>query len=288
MNWRDTSVSEPALAAKTAPKVSTLMSTYNSETAANLEASLRSIEAQSVLPDQLVLVVDGPVDRDQENVIAEFVARGAIPTTLVRFTSNRGLADAMNAGLNRCLGEFVMRMDSDDICTSDRVERQIAYAETHPEIDVIAAWSEEFFEDGGRPQLKVTPAGHDGIVRALRWRNVIHHPTLLVRKKSLLAVSGYRSTFGFLEDYDLFVRLVLSGARFHAIPKVLVHVRSSTAQRGRRGGLKYLINDVKFRIECLRTGFLSVRQFLAITLMYSVFRLLSGAVRRRLYVLARI
>ena len=130
----------------------------------------------------------------------------------------------MNAGLNRCLGEFVMRMDSDDICTSDRVERQIAYAETHPEIDVIAAWSEEFFEDGGRPQLKVTPAGHDGIVRALRWRNVIHHPTLLVRKKSLLAVSGYRSTFGFLEDYDLFVRLVLSGARFHAIPKVLVHV----------------------------------------------------------------
>lgn len=288
MNRRDTSIAEPALVVKAEPKISTLMSTYHSETASNLDASLRSLEAQSVLPDQLVLVVDGPVDRDQENVIAEFIARGKIPTTLVRFTSNRGLAEAMNAGLNRCLGQFVMRMDSDDICTSDRVEQQITYAETHPEVDVIAAWSEEFFEDGGRPQLKVTPAGHDGIVRALRWRNVVHHPTLMVRKKSLLAVGGYRSTFGFLEDYDLFVRLVLSGARFHAIPKILLYVRSSTAQRSRRGGLKYLINEIKFRVECLRTGFLSVRQFLVITLMYTVFRLLSGAVRRRLYGLARI
>jgi glycosyltransferase involved in cell wall biosynthesis len=264
------------------------MATYKSETASNLATSLASIEAQSMLPGQLVLVVDGPVGTDQEEAIATFIARGTIPTTLVRLPRNRGLAEALNTGLTRCLGEFVMRMDSDDICKGDRIERQIAYAETHPDIDVIASWSEEFFEDGAPSQIKVTPTVHDGIVRALRWRNVIHHPTLLIRKKALTSVSGYRSDYGFLEDYDLFVRLVLSGARFHAIPKVLVRIRSSTAQRSRRGGFRYLMNDIRFRIECLRSGFLTFRQFVAVTLMYSVFRLASGTVRRRLYGLARI
>ena len=271
-----------------APRISVLMATYKAETASNLATALGSIEGQTVLPDQLVLVVDGPVGADQEDVIAALVARGTIPTTLVRLPRNRGLADAMNTGLTRCLGEFVLRMDSDDICKDDRIEHQIAYAETHPDIDVIASWSEEFFEDGAPSQTKVTPTVHEGIVRALRWRNVVHHPTLLIRKKALTAVSGYRSDYGFLEDYDLFVRLVLSGARFHAIPKVLVRIRSSDAQRGRRGGFRYLLNDLRFRVECLRTGFLTFRQFIAVTLMYSVFRLVSGTMRRRLYGLARV
>ena len=70
-----------------APRISALMSTYESETASNLATSLASIEAQSVLPDQLVLVIDGPVGADQEDVIAAFIAGGTIPTTLVRFAA---------------------------------------------------------------------------------------------------------------------------------------------------------------------------------------------------------
>jgi glycosyltransferase involved in cell wall biosynthesis len=264
------------------------MSTYKKETASNLAAALESLDAQSVLPDELVLVIDGPVGSDQDDVIGEFVARSEIFTKLVRLPVNLGLAEAMNAGLDRCSGEFIMRMDSDDICTSDRLEKQLAYADTHPNIDVIASWSEEFFEDGARSQLKVTPTNHDAIIRALRWRNVLQHPTLLIKKEALVRVSGYKAGYGFLEDYDLFVRLALSGAAFHAIPKVLVRIRSSTAQRTRRGGFRYLLNDLRFRTECLRNGFLTKGQFVAVTLMYSVFRLLSGAVRRRVYALARV
>ncbi|MDF2812760.1 MAG: wcaA, partial [Microvirga sp.] len=85
----------------------------------------------------------------------------------------------------------------------------------------------------------------------------------------------------------LFVRLALSGARFHVIPKVLTRIRSGTDQRSRRGGLRYLANDVRFRMECLRSGFLTGGEFLATTVMYSVFRLVSGGFRRRLYALAR-
>ena len=268
--------------------VSVLMSTYVRESASNLATSLASIEAQTVLPDEMVLVIDGMVGDDQEKVIAEFIARGTISTKIVRLPENRGLAEALNKGLEACGGDFVMRMDSDDICVEDRLEIQLAYAREHPDVDVIASWSEEFFEDGAKSQIKITPTSHDAIVRALRWRNVVHHPTLLARKSSLSQIAGYRAQFGFLEDYDLFVRLIFSGARFHAIPKILVHIRSSTEQRSRRGGFKYLVNEFRFRSHCLRTGFLSKSQFVAVTSLYSIFRLLSGPVRRRLYILARI
>ena len=224
------------------------MSTYAPETASNLAASLDSLTRQSILPDQLVLVIDGAIDSDQEEVIAAFVESASIPTTLVRLPFNRGLAEAMNAGINRCIGDFVMRMDSDDICERDRVECQLAYAANHTDIDVISSWTEEFFEDGAPPQLKVSPTNHDAVVRALRWRNVLVHPTIMIKRKALLAVHGYRRKYGLLEDYDLFVRLALSGAKFHVIPKVLVRSRSSTAQRRRRGGFGYLINEVKFRV----------------------------------------
>jgi glycosyltransferase involved in cell wall biosynthesis len=274
--------------ATTRLRVSVLMSTYKAETGPNLAAALESLEAQSILPDEMVLVIDGPIGSDQDDVIAAFVARAVIPTRLVRLPVNGGLAEAMNAGLDHCDGNLIMRMDSDDICTRDRLETQLAYAENHPDIDVIASWSEEFFEDGARSQLKVTPTSHDAIVRALRWRNVVHHPTLLIKKNVLTRIGGYRALFGFLEDYDLFVRLILSGAKFHAIPKVLIRIRSSSAQRARRGGFRYLVNDVRFRMQCLQSGFLTKSEFVAVTLMYSVFRLVSGPVRRRVYALARI
>ena len=236
-----------------------------------------------------MLVVDGPVGEDQEEVIAQFISDRRIQDlTLVRLPACRGLARAMNAGLEKCFGEFIMRMDSDDLCMPDRLELQMAYALRHPDVDLISSWSEEFFEDGAEPQLKVSPVSHDAIARALAWRNVLVHPTILVRKARLLQVGGYRAKYGKLEDYDLFVQLLLSGARFHVVPKVLVRVRSSIAQRARRGGLGYCLNEIRFRTGCLRAGFLTIRQFIAVTCMYSVFRLVSSSTRRRLYALARV
>jgi glycosyltransferase involved in cell wall biosynthesis len=269
-------------------QLSVLMSTYRGETGANLQASLESIVTQTESVDQIVLVIDGPVGEDQQRVISGFTERATGPRlTLVHLPENRGLAQALNAGLGACSGDYIMRMDSDDLCQPDRVELQCAYARAHPEIDVVCSWSEEFFEDGAPPQLKVSPVDHASVARAMKWRNVLVHPTVLIKAEILRAVGGYRSKFGMLEDYDLFVRLIQRGALFHVIPKVLVRVRSSTAQRGRRGGFRYCLKEIGFRAECWRMGFLDVGTFFAVTSMYVVFRLFGAAVRRRLYALAR-
>lgn len=270
-----------------APGVSVLISTYAGETAERLGASLASLRDQTLRPDRVVLVLDGPVGQDQEATIAAFAAAGAPPLDLVRIPGNVGLAAAMNAGLERCDGAWVMRMDSDDLCTPDRLEIQMAYAWRHPEIDVVSAWSEEFYEDGTAAQVKVSPTGHAAIARAMRWRNVLVHPTVLVRSAVLRRVGGYRSRYGRLEDYDLFVRLIQAGARFHVIPRVLVRVRSSLAQKERRGGLAYCLGEVRFRFACYRSGFLNLRNFLGVTPLYLAFRLVSGPAKKRLYRLAR-
>lgn len=268
--------------------ISVLMSTYAGEKAANLATALESIYGQTRPPEQIVLVVDGPVGEEQETVIARYAAdRRVARMDVVRLPESRGLALAMNAGLDRCIGDYIARMDSDDISMPDRLELQLGYVTQDGSLDVVGSWSEEFFEDGTKPQLKIGPVRHHAIVDALRWRNVLVHPALLIRAETLRRVGEYKADFGKLEDYDLFVRLVQAGARFHNIPKVLVRVRSSLDQRARRGGLGYCINEIRFRRACLRRGFLNTRQFLVTTSAYVLFRLVSATSRRHAYAMVR-
>ena len=262
------------------PTVSVLISTYASERDAHLRASLQSLIEQSTPPDQIVLVVDGPVPAAQERVIEEFADNTrALDFIVLRLPKNVGLAAAMNEGLSVCSGEWTMRMDSDDICLPDRLRLQLSYALSHPEVDVVSSWSEEFYPDD-TTQIKVSPVQHEHIVAALRWRNVLVHPTILIRTSVLRAVGGYRSKYKFLEDYDLFVRLALAGYRFHVVPKTLLRFRVTAEQKARREGMRYMLYELAFRYDCLRRGFLPAHQFVITASLYAMFRLISGPLRR--------
>jgi hypothetical protein len=193
----------------------------------------------------------------------------------------------MNAGLERCTGTYIMRADSDDICEPCRLEVQLAYMEIHAEIDVLASWSTEFFDDGRPETMKTSSVDHHAIVSAMRWRGPIAHSSVLIRKKTLLCAGGYSPDFGCLEDLDLFARLVVHGAQFHVIPKSLLRVRVSLAQRQRRGGWRYCLNQIRYRVNCFKIGFLSTKEFLLSTSIHIVFNLIGAPLRDRLYVLVR-
>lgn len=269
-------------------RISILMTTYAGETAANLRESLESLAVQSVPAEQLVLVADGVIGLDQEEVLAAYARDPRIPNLrLVRLERNLGLARALNAGLPHCDGDWVMRMDSDDRCRPDRIEVQRRYLEHHPEIDVLSAWCHEFEAGSERRFLKTSPVDHDSIVLVLRWRNALVHSATVVRRTRLLGIGGYRADFGMLEDYDLYVRLLLGGARFHAVPAPLLECRKHLGVYARRGGFRYLRNDIRFRLFCYRAGFLSLRQFGAIVAAVMVFRAISGPLRASLYSLVR-
>lgn len=265
--------------------VSILLSTHGGAQASHLAEALESMFAQTAPADQLVLVIDGPVPPDQEAVIARYRRDRRInQVELVRLDVNSGLANALNAGLPRCAHELIARMDSDDISHPDRLLEQEAFMRAHPEIGVLATCVEEFDQDPDTIfRVNAPPVSHEDIVRKLRWRCVIIHPSLMIRASALKKLGGYRTEFGRLEDYDLFVRAALAGVRFHALGRPLIKVRMTLALYGRRGGWTMFKNEVRFRFFCFRSGFLGPFPFCVTVLLAPLFRITPLALRKQLY-----
>jgi glycosyltransferase involved in cell wall biosynthesis len=280
-------ISETTLPA-IASDVSVLMATYASETASHLSDALESLFKQTVCPQRIILVIDGPIGGDQHAVIAHYITDQRGPELIaVPLAKNSGLAAALNAGLTYCDTSYLMRMDSDDIATPDRLALQRSYLEAHPDIAMVSSWAREFSDHDESGMMKVSPTDHGAVAIALRWRNVIVHSAVMFRTDRLRSMGAYRSDFGLLEDYDLFVRLIAQGEKLHVLPKVLVRLRTGPEQKSRRGNLTYLKNEIRFRIFCFRIGFLNGTQFLATTVLYSLFRVIGSQLRQRVYALAR-
>jgi glycosyltransferase involved in cell wall biosynthesis len=260
------------------------MTTYREESADNLIDALESVLRQTCYPKEVVLVVDGTVAEDQEAAICGFLETAGARLRIVRLQARSGLARALNVGLNHCSCDFVARMDSDDICEPQRLEKQYQFLLHNPNVHLVASWHSEFDAVSLKTTcLKTTPAGHDEIMKLLRWRNAISHPTIMFRKHRVLEVGGYDDGVGLLEDYDLYFKLARAGARFAAIQEPLVRVRTSRRQRRRRGGIRYMLVEWKFNARRLAHGHLSVLEFLAVGVAYSLFRILPSSVKRFLY-----
>lgn len=264
-------------------RVSTLLSVTANEKSLHLAEALESIYAQTAPPDQVVLVVNGPVRTDHDTVIARYQADNRIAACeVVRLGTQTGLANVINAGFALCTGEWFTHITCDDVSRPDRLAVQLNYVAQYPDIDVFSSWCEEIVEGEDRRQIKASTVYHTAVVAALRWRNVLVPPSALMRASAIRAAGGYRSEFDTLAEYDLYVRLVLAGARFRVIPAELVSVRAS-----RFGGWGYIWNEVRFRVYCWRAGFLNLRQFMVITGAHLVFNMLGATMRSGLYSLVR-
>ncbi|MHB8398576.1 MAG: glycosyltransferase [Candidatus Limnocylindrales bacterium] len=269
--------------------MSALISTYAGERADRLNAALLSIATQTLPPRQLVIVCDGPIGPDQERTIEEVAARhGEIDWRVVRLSTNVGLGPALNAGLAECREPYVARMDSDDVSVPDRLAAQWTFLRSHPEVDLLAGWQAEFYDDPERVlRIKTTPEGHDAIVRSLIWRCVISHPTIMFRREAVSKLGGYRP-IRFLEDYDLYMRLIAGGGHIHALQRPLVKVRTSPSQYRRRGGVAHLKSELRFRRDCYQRGNLTFIEFAASLGAYSVFRMMPASLRLASYRLVRV
>jgi glycosyltransferase involved in cell wall biosynthesis len=260
------------------------MTTYHGERAYRLERSLESIYQQTHPVDQLVLVLDGPIDAEQEEVIARYERDQRVTQmSIVRLPNNVGLGAALQIGWQHCRGTWVARMDSDDISLPDRIKVQMEYIQEHPEIDLVGGWCEEFVEGSSVTRYKTAPEDAAALLRMLRWRNVIVHPSVVMRAATVERVGGFRGDFPLLEDWDLFVRLALGGARMVVLPHVVIRVRTSRDQANRRGGWIHAKSDVRFRTSCWRRGFLGFPSYVVCTTGFAVYRLAGPSVRGYLY-----
>lgn len=264
--------------------VSVLMSVYAKERPTFLHEALQSLADQSIPAAQLVLVCDGPLTPDLDAVIEGFVGR--LPLTLVRLPRNVGLSHALNTGLSHCLHEWIARFDSDDICEIFRFERQLAYRDTHPDVDVFGSSILEFTTDASRPHaMRAVKQSHAQIVEAAKYRNPLNHVTVFVRRDVISRHGGYPHD-KLNEDYALWVSLMCKGVKFGNLPEPLVRVRAGMDMVSRRGGWGYLFAEMRLQSRFRKLGFISTATFLFNVGVRVAVRLAPNVFREKVYALA--
>lgn len=215
---------------------SVLMSVYKNDDPVFLKLSLESIyDNQTVKPDEIVIVFDGPLNKKLYSVLDEFMVGKENIVKYYPQEVNRGLGEALRIGSEYCTCDYILRMDSDDISDEHRFERQILYMENHPEIDVlgtdIAEFNESLDED---MRVRSCPEKHDDIVKMSKRRNPMNHVTVCMKRSALEKCGGYK-TLMLLEDYYLWLNMIAAGCKLANIHESLVYVRVGNGFDSKRG-----------------------------------------------------
>lgn len=224
---------------------SVLLSLYWKEDSLHFRQCLESLFHQTLLPDEVVLVEDGPLTPELEQVVSDYSTRYPI-LKVVSLPQNQGLGKALNEGLKHCSYELVARMDTDDVAKPDRFRRQVQVFEKHPEIDVCGAWIDEFEGDINRVlSTRKLPEHQEEIAAYALSRNPVNHPVVMFRKSAVIEAGGYQH-FPLFEDYYLWLRMLKNGAKFYNIQESLLFFRTSPDMFKRRGGWRYALNELRF------------------------------------------
>jgi len=201
------------------PKISVIMPVFN--VSAYIRQAMNSVLCQSFQDFEVIVVDDGSTD-DTPLILSNF----ARSDSRVRVFSQRnsGIVAALNRAVSEARGEFLARMDGDDVCLPKRFERQVQFLSDRPGVDICGCWYETFSAE--RSQRSVLPQTHEEIVCELLYSNPICHPSVFLRRLALEA-SGlrYRDTHLYAEDYDLWVRAAHQ-LKFANLPEVLFRLRS--------------------------------------------------------------
>lgn len=241
---------------------SVLMSVYHKERPEYLKQAIESIQVQSLSTNDFVLVCDGPLNDELDAVIQTKQLEMGENLNVVRLAKNGGLGNALNEGIKHCKNELVARMDSDDIAYPDRCEKQIAVFNTHLEVSICSGIVEEFTTDLNTVDTKrVPPETNAEIVEFAKKRNPFNHPCVMYKKSAVEAVGSYQD-FYLLEDYYLWLRMLMAGYQGYNIQEPLLHMRAGSDMYKRRAGWKYAKTQAKLFKFMKQQGFIGNGQYI--------------------------
>lgn len=239
---------------KVYPPFSVLITVYSKENSKFLDQAIRSVIKQTVVPNQIIIVEDGKLTSELEKVIENYRKSFFNDFTIVRLNKNMGRGIASNAGIENATNEWIAKMDSDDISKPNRFEIQLKAIQKHPEAVAIGGQVEEFIGNNSNIISKrEVPLDSESIFKFAKYRSPVNNPTAMF-KKSVVKKLGEYSDLRFLEDYDLWVKMLTAGFKIINVPETLVDMRTSDSLYSRRGGLKYLFLYIKLKSKWRRMG----------------------------------
>lgn len=236
------------------PAVSVLMPCFNA--AQTLDEALHSLEVQTLQSFEIIAVDDGSTD-ETGDILRRWSQRDQRVRAIT--THHGGIIAALNAGLHACTAGLIARMDSDDRCLPQRLEQQYQYLQAHLQVDLVSCQVRGFPPEQVRQGFEIYLQWLNGLLsdedirREIFVESPLPHPSVMVRKASLERAGGYQE-HGWPEDYDLWLRLYLQGARFAKLPQVLLEWREHPARLTRTDSRYSLENFIRAKAHYLALG----------------------------------
>lgn len=265
-------------------KYTVLMSVYYKEKPEYLSLSIESMLNQTVKPDEFIIVKDGPLTTELDEVINNFVTAYPKTFNIIVNETNLGLGSALAKGIENSKNELIARMDSDDYVVSTRCERQLEMFREDPKLEMVGSYEAEFVDDIDNViSIHRVPSENDEIERFMHRRCSVLHPTVMYKKSAVLKSGNYQSVLLY-EDYDLFARMVLEyHIKSYNIPEPLYYIRTSEDFFKRRGGIKYAKTVLKFKWGQYRKGYMSLMDFCISGLGQAFVCVLPNSLRKSFY-----
>lgn len=241
-------------------KFSVSMCVYGGDNAEWFKTSVESVLNQTLVPNEIVLVVDGPVPDDLNAVILKLEENDTFK--VIRLETNQGHGIARKTGLDNCTNELVAIMDADDICTRTRFEKQIEAFYDYPDSDIVGGMITEFIDTPDNVVGKrIVPLEDSEIKEYMQRRCPMNLVTVMFKKSSIEKAGGFIDWYC-EEDYYLWLRMALANMKFKNVDDVLVNVRVGKEMYQRRGGVKYFKSEAKLQKYMLDNNIISFPRYL--------------------------
>ena len=261
---------------------SVLMAVYGKEKPEFFRQSIESMLAQTLPFSDFVLVCDGALTHELNEVISWAQEEMGEKLQIIRLKENKGLGKALRTGVPRCRCSVIARMDSDDISRLDRCERQFRIIERDG-YDLVSGTLQEFVrEPGDMDRLRVLPRTSEEILQYAKKRNPFNHPCVMFRKESVLRVGSYQDFPGF-EDYYLWIRMLRKGCKGYNVQEVILDMRTGNCMYDRRGGRDYLYWVLRFQRYLYCKNFITKKEYIQNCLVRTTVGAIPGGAREKFY-----
>ena len=261
---------------------SVLMAVYGKENPEFLRQSIESMLNQTLPFSDFVLVCDGPLSHELNEVITWAQKQMGEKLQLIRLKENKGLGNALHVGVPRCRCSVIARMDSDDISRPDRCERQFRIIERDG-YDLVSGTLQEFSrKPGDMDRLRVLPRTSEEILQYAKKRNPFNHPCMMFRREAVLHAGKYQYFPGF-EDYYLCVRMLRKGCKGYNVQEVILDMRTGNGMYDRRGGREYLHWVLRFQRYLYCKKFITRKEYIKNCLVRTTVGMIPGGAREKFY-----
>ncbi len=227
--------------------ISCICSIYKGTILKEFIISIDSLLVQDYIPNEIVIIVDGIINKDIEYFLNSILKFETI-LKVYYIDQNMGLGLALKYGLPKCRNEIVARFDSDDINLKNRLKIQYDLLKEKPEISIVGSDILEF--NRYEKKVFIKQMENNNISENFMIRNPLNHPSVMYRKKDIINVGSYKD-IKFFEDYELWLRCIKKGVGICNINKALVAMRRSSYLTNRIG-LRYAFLELKFLVEAIR------------------------------------